>query len=614
MDTERERVLLAAAHAVTFKPDYMTVDKLEAATRGHGALVIPAFAAANSLAEDIFCNIGAPEMHLMNMTVVDASAPHLPLDSIIGKAVNEAKRGGAEPANAALIVATLAYFSGSCARAGVPLGNRKLGAIARMHAGGDRTSAIALTTNKFTHRVPAFPAYLAIYEALMEKKLTRLDGAVLPPFVAGGGVMGHASLGEDYNIPELARNAAKVGTEAMMRSMEGAGTTPYPLWPALIAAAVTMELVHPDALLGEEFGKFGEVDSAYLAGKGAVEAAKLPEKLHMRGTGEEYDTARVVGDFGLILKDVGGPSVIGSMVTNELFAGFQESPIIGAGFSGGPVNVPLGHLAGDILPALRLLLANGGDVEATAGAIRDYKMQSFIDPELALCGLNTIVRKAEVVNRGSVTEACIRASEPVRDRAIYRRAAKVYEMLKAGKPLEEAARALDDERRALVEKRGSAALSGFTGKEIAFRFTEIAPHARRTDPFTAKFWGFDPKVSYDITIDGKDYHIENLTARVVPEYALEGKGRDDPDMGTAIFVGAVLTQEMQYIGQTIINMVVPAAVAAALGTEPAEAAKRAAKGAYLTNAIAGGREAADRVAELAQTVHASLSTPLEGVE
>ena len=30
------------------------------------------------------------------------------------------------------------------------------------------------------------------------------------------------------------------------------------------------------------------------------------------------------------------------------------------------------------------------------------------------------------------------------------------------------------------------------------------------------------KISYDISIDGKDY-IENLTARVVPEYALRGK-------------------------------------------------------------------------------------------
>lgn len=95
MDTERERVLLAAAHAATYKPDYMTVDKLEAASRGHGALVIPAFAAANSLAEDIFCNTGAPEMRLVNMTLIDASAPYLPLDAIIGKAVGEAGRGGA---------------------------------------------------------------------------------------------------------------------------------------------------------------------------------------------------------------------------------------------------------------------------------------------------------------------------------------------------------------------------------------------------------------------------------------------------------------------------------------------------------------------------------------
>jgi len=611
MEIERERVLLAAAHAVTYEPDYMTVDKLEAATRGHGALVIPAFAAANSLAGDIFCSIGAPEMRLMDMAVVDASAPSLPLDSVIAKAVGEAKRGGAEPANAALIVATLAYFSGSCARAGVPLGNRKLGAIARMHAGGDRTSAIALTTNKFTHRVPAFPAYLAIYEALMGKRLTRLDGAVLPPFVAGGGVMGHAALGEDYNIPELARNAAMVGTRALMRSMEGAGTTPYPLWPALIAAAVTMELVHPDALLGEEFGKFGEVDSSYLAGKGAVEAAGLPKKIHMRGTGEEYETARIVGDFGLILKDVGGPSVIGSMVTNELFAGFQESAAIGAGFSGGPVNVPLGHLAGDILPALRLLIGNGGDIERTAAAIRDYKMQSFIDPETALCATNTITRKAEVINRGPVTDACIRASEPTRSRAIYRRAVKVYEMLKEGRTLEEAAGALDEEKKALIERRGSAILSGFAGKEITFRFTEIAPHARRTDPLTARFWGFDAKVSYDVRINGESYRIENLTARVIPEYALEGKGRDDPGMGTAIFAGAVLTQELQYGGNTILNITVPAAVAAALGTSPTEAATGAAKGARLTNAIPGGRAVAERVATIAQDIVANLGKPDE---
>ena len=236
------------------------------------------------------------------------------------------------------------------------MANRKLGTMARMHAGACKTSGIALVTNKFTHRIPAFPAYKAVYEELLNKKLTKVDGAVLPPFIAGGAIYGHSALGEDINIPELAKNAAKIGTEAMMKAMEGAGITPYPLWPALIGATVAMEIVHPDAFLGEEYGVFGGVDSAYLAGLGAVEAANLPKKLHVRGTREEFDTAKVIGDFGLILKDIGGPSVIGSMALNEIFAGFEESPIIGAGFSGGPVNPPLGHLCGDVVPALRLMM------------------------------------------------------------------------------------------------------------------------------------------------------------------------------------------------------------------------------------------------------------------
>ena len=72
-----------------------------------------------------------------------------------------------------------------------------------MHAGAPRTSAIALTTGKFTHKIPAFPAYLAVYNQLMDKKLTRVDGAILPPFIAGGAIYGHSALGEDINIPKL---------------------------------------------------------------------------------------------------------------------------------------------------------------------------------------------------------------------------------------------------------------------------------------------------------------------------------------------------------------------------------------------------------------------------
>ncbi|HDD36102.1 MAG TPA: hypothetical protein ENF50_01360 [Archaeoglobus veneficus] len=607
----REKVLLATVLATTFKPDLMTNDKIEAATKGHGTLVIPVFCAANSIAEDLFGGVQEPDMKLLSKaTLVDAAAPQIPLDLIIQKAVNEAKMAGASPENAALIVAALAYFSGAAARAGVPMANRKLGAMARMHAGACKTSGIALVTNKFTHRIPAFPAYKAVYEELLNKKLTKVDGAVLPPFIAGGAIYGHSALGEDINIPELAKNAAKVGTEAMMKAMEGAGITPYPLWPALIGATVAMEIVHPDAFLGEEYGVFGSVDSAYLAGLGAVEAANLPKKLHVRGTREEFDTAKVIGDFGLILKDIGGPSVIGSMALNEIFAGFEESPIIGAGFSGGPVNPPLGHLCGDVVPALRLMMKYN-DLYKVAEEIRNYKMNSFIDPEMALCALNTITRKAEEVKRGPITRACMLASEDVRDKAIYRRAAKAYEMIKDGKDVEEVARTLDDERKAYVEKRGSAILSAFTGKKIELKFTELKPQARRTDGFTKKFWGFDSYISYDVTIDGKTYHIENLSAKAVVEFAIEGKNRDDPDYSIALFAGAVLAQELQYIGHTIINITVPAAVAAILGMDENEAAKKAENGAYLTRAIPGGKNNAKEVARLAKMIYNRLAEDKE---
>lgn len=225
---------------------------------------------------------------------------------------------------------------------------------------------------------------------------------------------------------------------------------------------------------------------------------------------------------------------------------------------------------------------------------------------MSLCALNTIARKAEEVKRGPVSRACILASEDVRDKAVYRRAVKAYEMIKDGKDVEEVAKTLDEERKALVEERGSAILSAFTGKKIEFKFTELRPQARRKDGFTKKYWGFDSYISYDVTIDGKEYHIENLSAKAVVDFAVEGKGRDDPDYGTALFAGAVLAQELQYIGHTIINITVPAAVAAALGMDEAEAAKKAENGAYLTRAIPGGRNTAKKVAKIAKSIYTTL--------
>ncbi len=600
---ELEKVLLAVHSAVTFKPDLMTNDKLEAAVKGHGTLVIPVLATANVIAEFM--------VEDGRYAIIDASAPEIPLDIMIERAVRAAKEAGASPENAALIAAALAYFAGVGARAGVPMGNRKLGAIARMHAGACRTSGITLATNKFTHRIPAFAAYQRVFEKLRAKKLLPFDGAKLPPFIAGGAIYGHSKLGEDISIPELAKNVAKEAALAMKEAMEGAGITAYPLWPALIATTVAMEIVHPDGFLGPQYGPFGTKMSCYAAGEGAIEALGLPKKVHIRGTHEELDFAQVLGDFGVILKDIGGPSVIGSMALNEIFAGLEESAIIGAGFSGGPVNPPLGHLCGDAVPAIRLLMKYKGDVEKAAEEITKYKLQSFIDPEYAIVSLNTIARKAEEVRRGPVTKAMLLASVHIRDRAIYRKAIKVYKLLKEGKSLEDAAKELDLERKAYAEKRGSMILSAFTGKKIELKFTELRGGARRPDKFSQKYWGFDSYISYDVTIDGVKIHVENLSAKAVPEFVLEDKvpeGVPKDLYALALFAGAVIAQELQYVGHTILNVTVPAAVGAlVLGLDPKEAAKKAEKGAWLTRAIPGAKETATEVAKIAKKIYEALN-------
>jgi len=98
-EIDREKLLLATHLATTFKPDLMTNDKLEAATKGHGTLVIPVICAANSIVEDI--------LRGLDVSLVDAAAPTIPLDIIVRNAVEAAKQAGASPENTALIVAAL---------------------------------------------------------------------------------------------------------------------------------------------------------------------------------------------------------------------------------------------------------------------------------------------------------------------------------------------------------------------------------------------------------------------------------------------------------------------------------------------------------------------------
>ena len=580
MATERERAILAVVAGASSNVDWLTNDRIEALTGGHGMLNLPVIAIADALAVEL--------LRGADLQVKFANVVHQPIDDLLTKAIDAARVAGADSANAALLSAALLYLAGAQAQVGIPAGNRKLGATARMIAGVDRCGVAAIPTGKKNNKISGFPAVAAVYRAMAEGRLSPVDGRLVP---TGGPIYGHSTLGEDIVFPAMAENGARIGTQAMLDAMAGAGMSPAAFTAALFGAAAILEIIHPDADVADQYGPYGKVTSAFVAGSAAARTAGLPETLRFRITGEQVPAGKLIGDLGLILKDVGGPTVIGMMALDEIVQGFEQFARSG--------NPPLGHLCADAVVAFKALLQKDATRDGVADALVRARLQTSIDPDTTIVSMNIVARKARQVRRGPVSDTLIFASEPGCIHALYRRAARAYDELKAGKSLADVVRGLDQERQTTVEQHVSARFSRQLGKAVRVRITKLAAGARRESKLARRWLAFDADVDAEITVGGATTRLEGFVHKIVPSVA-KGERRDLAEVMPII---AAAVTELLVAGNVIINVTIPAAMAAVLDKHsPMEAAEIAESAAYVSAGIPGAKARAENAAAMARRI------------
>jgi hypothetical protein len=218
---------------------------------------------------------------------------------------------------------------------------------------------------------------------------------------------------------------------------------------------------------------------------------------------------------------------------------------------------------------------------------------------MALIAINTVARKAAEVRGGPVTDTLILATEPTRAIALYRRAAKAHADLTEGKSLADVVCDLDQERQATVETHANAMFSGMLGKDVKVHVTKLGPAARRKGKIVEKYWAFDALADVEVTVNGQTARLEGFVHDLLPKIV---KG-ERTDVAWAVPLAAAVMSELYLASNTIINVTVPAAVAAAMGKmDPKEAAAVAERAGFITVGIPGARDRAEQVARLAAKI------------
>ncbi|MBC7341093.1 MAG: hypothetical protein H5U02_01335 [Clostridia bacterium] len=568
-----EREILAALHAATAQPDYLTTEKFDAILGGFGVFNLGIWAAANVIAKE------KQKGKKINVTVSNEKTTDI--DEVARKAVKVLMDCGADASNASLAAATLLYWAGSSTTAGIPAPNRKLGAVCRMAAGAPAGRVANIPTEKLNNKISGFAAVQAMYQAMQGQILAPWSGDLTPLGVAGSPVTGHTRVGEDLLFPELAQKLVPIGVEAMLQAYRSVGIKPCRWMASLLASAAALEILHPDAYVGEEWGPFLQTRTPYVCGLAAVKAAKMPEKIHIRGTGEELETAKVVGDLAMILKDCGAPTVVGMIMFNEINALIAEGAILGVGRSGGPLLLPLTHWCTSA--SLSLYLLSKGMAEEEVADVISRTMDAYFQPEHAAVATNLLARRANFIERGPVTRAVIMATEPSLIQSVLKRARYAYEGLRAGKTLTEVTQELELQR---IEDIGSGTARIFSqvlGRNIEYvRFLNVRPGSgRRTHKFAKRYFAFDGYVDVELKVDGKVYRFENIYAETIPN-ALLNQDAETLDLVQCFAAGAV---DLLNAGAVAMDVVVPACVAAAMGMNPEEAVQQASEGATISMSI-----------------------------